>query len=76
MLDMGFKPAVDRIVAKTPAERQTLFFSATLEGATGKLASVYTRQARRHTNAPALDAEADIEHSFVHVDNPTPSSSG
>src|SRR4051812_6529020 len=28
MLDMGFKPAVDRIVARTPRERQTLFFSA------------------------------------------------
>ena len=35
MLDMGFRPAVDRIVALTPADRQTLFFSATLEGATG-----------------------------------------
>ena len=51
MLDMGFKPAVDRIVAQTPDERQTLFFSATLEGATGKLAAAYTRDARRHTHA-------------------------
>ena len=33
MLDMGFKPAVDRIVAQTPRDRQTLFFSATLEAA-------------------------------------------
>jgi superfamily II DNA/RNA helicase len=33
MLDMGFKPAVSRIVGKTPDDRQTLFFSATLEGA-------------------------------------------
>ena len=31
MLDMGFKPAVDRIVRQTPSDRQTLFFSATLE---------------------------------------------
>ena len=30
MLDMGFRPAVDRIVAQCPRERQTLFFSATL----------------------------------------------
>src|SRR5687767_2418367 len=37
MLDMGFRPPVDRIVAQTPASRQTLFFSATLEGATGKV---------------------------------------
>ncbi|MGI8726725.1 MAG: DEAD/DEAH box helicase, partial [Solirubrobacterales bacterium] len=32
MLDMGFKPAVDRIVGQLPRKRQTLFFSATLEG--------------------------------------------
>ena len=30
MLDMGFLPAVKRIVAKLPAKRQTLFFSATI----------------------------------------------
>ncbi len=68
MLDMGFKPAVSRIVAQTPANRQTLFFSATLEGATGKLAAAYTRKARRHTQA-AAPTEADIEHRFVHVDS-------
>ena len=70
MLDMGFKPAVSRIVDKTPDDRQTLFFSATLEGATGKLAAAYTHKARTHTNKPALDSKADIEHSFVHVDSP------
>jgi superfamily II DNA/RNA helicase len=69
MLDMGFKPAVNRIVSQTPATRQTLFFSATLEGATGKLASEYTRKARRHTHAPAEHKKADIEHRFVHVDS-------
>ena len=37
MLDMGFQPQVDKIVARTPRNRQTLFFSATLEGAAGKL---------------------------------------
>jgi ATP-dependent RNA helicase RhlE len=69
MLDMGFKPAVSRIVAQTAKDRQTLFFSATLEGATGKLAAAYTRDARRHTQEPTVDAEADIEHSFVHVES-------
>jgi ATP-dependent RNA helicase RhlE len=69
MLDMGFKPAVSRIVAQTPADRQTLFFSATLEGATGKLAAAYTSQARRHTQAAASRSEADVEHRFVHVDS-------
>ena len=69
MLDMGFKPAVSRIVAQTAKDRQTLFFSATLEGATGKLAAAYTHDARRHTQEPAVDKGADIEHSFVYVES-------
>jgi ATP-dependent RNA helicase RhlE len=68
MLDMGFKPAVDRIVSQVPRRRQTLFFSATLEGATGKVAAAYTRDARRHTHAPK-QAKADIEHRFLSVDS-------
>jgi len=67
MLDMGFKPAVDRIVSGTPSRRQTLFFSATLEGATGKLAAAYTRDPRTHTHAPK-QAKADIEHRFLPVE--------
>ena len=69
MLDMGFRPAVDRIVAQTPADRQTLFFSATLEGATGKVAAAYTRDARSHTHADPERAKADIEHRFLPVDS-------
>src|SRR4051794_318422 len=53
MLDMGFKPAVDRIVGQTPDQRQTLLFSATLDGEAGKLAKRYTHDARRHDHAPA-----------------------
>jgi superfamily II DNA/RNA helicase len=71
MLDMGFKPAVDRIVSQTPAERQTLFFSATLEGATGKVAAAYTREPRRHTRAASEADKADIEHRFLHVESPS-----
>ena len=52
MLDMGFKPAVDRIVAQCPAERQTLFFSATLDGEAGRVAKSFTHDARRHEHAP------------------------
>jgi ATP-dependent RNA helicase RhlE len=69
MLDMGFKPAVSRIVSQTPSGRQTLFFSATLQGATGKLAAAFTRDARGHTQAPTAPRGADIEHHFVHVDS-------
>jgi superfamily II DNA/RNA helicase len=69
MLDMGFRPAVDRIVAQTPPDRQTLFFSATLEGATGKVAAAYTRDARSHTHAEPERTEANIEHHFLPVDS-------
>jgi ATP-dependent RNA helicase RhlE len=69
MLDMGFRPAVDRIVGQTPADRQTLFFSATLEGATGKVAAAYTRDARSHTHAEPERDEANIEHRFLPVES-------
>jgi superfamily II DNA/RNA helicase len=67
MLDMGFKPAVDRIVKQVPAGRQTLFFSATLEGDAGRIAKAYTRDARRHVHSPTVQRRADVEHRFVHV---------
>jgi ATP-dependent RNA helicase RhlE len=69
MLDMGFRPAVERIVRQTPDRRQTLFFSATLAGATGKLAAAYTREAKRHTHSATKRRKADIEHRFVHVES-------
>jgi superfamily II DNA/RNA helicase len=64
MLDMGFKPAVDRIVARTPETRQTLLFSATLEGAVGKLADSLTRDARSHEHRPRR-RDVTVEHRFV-----------
>ncbi len=67
MLDMGFKPAVDRIVKKTNNNRQTLFFSATLEGAAGKLADAYTHDAVTHVNRPAPEKQGKVEHRFIHV---------
>jgi ATP-dependent RNA helicase RhlE len=67
MLDMGFRPAVDRIVSATPKARQTLFFSATLDGAVKQIANEYTRDARRHSVAPKPERAADIEHRFVAV---------
>jgi len=67
MLDMGFKPAVDRIVARTPRDRQTLFFSATLEAAAGKQARAYTRDARRHVHEPKGEKMGTLSHRFVHL---------
>jgi ATP-dependent RNA helicase RhlE len=41
MLDMGFLPAIKRIVSVLPKQRQTLCFSATMEGAIAKLVKEY-----------------------------------
>lgn len=65
MLDMGFRPVVDRIVARCPRDRQTVFFSATLDGEAGRIAQAYTRDAIRHEHAPAQTRTAAIEHRFV-----------
>jgi ATP-dependent RNA helicase RhlE len=68
MLDMGFRPAIDRIVAACPAARQTLFFSATLDGEAGRLAQRYARNPAIHQSGPAeRRANAEIEHRFVQV---------
>jgi superfamily II DNA/RNA helicase len=68
MLDMGFRPAVDRIVKACPAERQTLFFSATLDGLAGDLAARYTTRAVVHEHAPSGGSGLDsVEHRFVPV---------
>jgi superfamily II DNA/RNA helicase len=67
MLDMGFRPPVDRIVAQVPEDRQTLFLSATLDGEAGRIAAEYTRDPRRHEHAPSPDARVDIEHRFLAV---------
>ena len=56
MLDMGFKPQVDKILRKVSRDRQTMFFSATLDGAVGELARAYT-------NLPVrIEAELPSKH--------------
>jgi len=65
MLDMGFRPVVDRIVAQTPRDRQTLFFSATLDGEVGRVAHAYTTAARSHEHRAAPEQRHDVEHRFL-----------
>jgi ATP-dependent RNA helicase RhlE len=68
MLDMGFKPQVDRLVRRLPRERQTMLFSATLGGAVDELARAYTSSPSRFAARPAADLEhAVVAHSFVAV---------
>ena len=70
MLDMGFRPAIDRIVAACPRKRQTLFFSATLDGEAGRIANSYAHDPAVHQHGPtARRAKAEIEHRFVQIDH-------
>ena len=68
MLDMGFKPQVDRIVRHVPKARQTMFFSATLDATVGELAGAYTSNPVRCEAAPiATEDQGEVEHRFVSV---------
>jgi superfamily II DNA/RNA helicase len=67
MLDMGFRPVVDKIVKMCARERQTLLFSATLQGEVGKVAKAYTSNPRRHEHAHPAERKGDVEHRFVSV---------
>jgi superfamily II DNA/RNA helicase len=68
MLDMGFRPAIDRIVALCPPKRQTLFFSATLDGEAGRIATSYTHDAVTHEHRPTEKRITDVEHRFRAVE--------
>jgi superfamily II DNA/RNA helicase len=63
MADMGFLPAVKKILDRLPSERQVLLFSATLDGAVSELIQRYQRQPVRH-DAATEESEPDIEHIF------------
>jgi superfamily II DNA/RNA helicase len=67
MLDMGFRPVVERIVKMTSPKRQTLLFSATLEGEVGRIAKAFTTNPRRHEHAHSEERKGDVEHRFVSV---------
>jgi ATP-dependent RNA helicase RhlE len=68
MLDMGFRPQVDRILKGVPENRQTMLFSATLDGAVADLARRYTSNAVRYTaEAPIEAKQGEIEHHFIPV---------
>jgi superfamily II DNA/RNA helicase len=67
MLDMGFQPQVDKIVRRLPKDRQTMFFSATLDGTVGQLAAMYTRAATRHEVEAPRQTVDEASHRFVPV---------
>jgi superfamily II DNA/RNA helicase len=69
MADMGFMPAVRRILDCTASDRQTLLFSATLDGDIAVLSRSYQNDPVRH-DAGTVDSETiDARHHFWLVDH-------
>lgn len=66
MADMGFMPAVKRIMRAVTTNRQTLLFSATLDGDIDMLIREYQNNPKRHAVANAENA-GEIDHLFWNV---------
>jgi ATP-dependent RNA helicase RhlE len=60
MLDMGFLPAIRRIVSVLPTERQTLCFSATMDVAIAQLVKDYTRNPVRLSFGSTLKPSENV----------------
>ena len=69
MLDMGFVDAVRTIAAATPANRQTLLFSATLEGAVLKIAQQLLNEPVRVALNTNSDRHKSIQQHIHHADS-------
>ena len=67
MLDMGFLPDVERIVAMIPAERQTMLFSATMPGQIVNLARRYMTNPLHLRAADMGDENATVDAIEQHV---------
>ena len=61
MLDMGFQPAIARIAATLPADRQTLCYSATLEGSVREVARKYLNDPVRIEIGSVLKPTENVE---------------
>jgi ATP-dependent RNA helicase RhlE len=65
MLDMGFIHDVRKVVAKLPANRHTLFFSATMAGEVGKLAEGLLKDPARVEVTPQATTAEKVEQSVI-----------
>jgi ATP-dependent RNA helicase RhlE len=68
MLDMGFIHDIRKIIAKLPAKRQTLLFSATMPGAIAQLAAQLLHDPIRLAVTPVASTVERVEQRIVHVD--------
>jgi superfamily II DNA/RNA helicase len=62
MADMGFLPAVTRILDTTPERRQLMLFSATLDQGVARLVTRYLNEPAVHAVAPAASPVDTMEH--------------
>ncbi len=70
MADMGFMPAVRRLLDQTPSRRQTMLFSATLDGDVAKLTRDHQRDPVRHEVGTATPDITAASHVFWTVAKP------
>ena len=68
MLDVGFLPAVKRILSQCPAKRQTLFFSATLPPEIADLAAWALRDPMRVEIGAGRPVAAMVTHGVYSVE--------
>ncbi|MDR1962797.1 MAG: DEAD/DEAH box helicase [Planctomycetaceae bacterium] len=68
MLDIGFRPDIEKILKRTPPERQTLLFSATLPQPVVRLAEKYMKSPEVHDFSNKGLAVETIEQFYVTVD--------
>ena len=71
MLDMGFLPDVERICSQLTAERQTLLFSATLDGDIARVAKQILKNPKTIQVAGQKEKHANIEQRLHYVDDMT-----
>jgi ATP-dependent RNA helicase RhlE len=69
MLDMGFEPAIRRIVSMIPKERQTLCYSATLEGTVKEVSRNYLNNPVRIEIGSTMKPAENVELRAFSVDH-------
>ena len=69
MLDMGFQPDLERIMAELPDKRHSMFFSATIDDKVAKLAGSLLQDPFRVDIAPEFPAVDTVTQYLCHVEN-------
>ena len=67
LCDLGFYPAVDKLLALTPEGGQRMLLSATLDGDVDALVRAHLRDPRRHEVDPSAGAVTTMEHHVLTV---------